>query len=90
MDWNDKRRKVNISNRCFQVKFTIFNLFQNFLFFRLLEVDYCAAAVLVTLGIVVGKITISQQLIMCIFHVLIQTFNKYICEKYIKVKTKLL
>ncbi|RNA27206.1 ammonium transporter Rh type C [Brachionus plicatilis] len=51
----------------------------------LLEVDYCTAAVLVSLGIVIGKATISQLLIMAIIEVLVQTFNKLICQQFIMI-----
>ncbi|RNA27200.1 Rh type B glyco [Brachionus plicatilis] len=50
----------------------------------LIQADYCAIAVLVSLGAIIGKVTLSQLLIMTVIEVAIQSFNEFICTKYIK------
>ncbi|RNA27205.1 Rh type B glyco [Brachionus plicatilis] len=50
---------------------------------HLLEADFCAAAVLISFGAVIGKVTLSQLFIMTIIEVIIQSFNEYICVHFL-------
>ncbi len=48
--------------------------------------DFCAAAVLISFGAVIGKASISQLIIMATIEVIVQSFNEYIGLEYLKVK----
>ncbi|CAF0771550.1 unnamed protein product [Brachionus calyciflorus] len=50
----------------------------------LLEADFCSAAILISFGAVIGKVTLSQLFVMTIIEVVIQSFNQYVCLHYIK------
>ena len=48
------------------------------LFFSLLVADFCAAAVLISFGAVIGKASLIQIVVMATIEVVIQSFNEYI------------
>lgn len=48
--------------------------------------DFCAAAVLISFGAVIGKASLSQLIIMATFEVVIQGVNELIGLHYLKVK----
>jgi ammonium transporter Rh len=50
----------------------------------LLVADFCAAAVLISFGAVIGKASISQLIVMTTIEVVVQSVNYYICFKYLK------
>jgi len=56
--------------------------------FSLLVADFCAAAVLISFGAVIGKASLSQLLVMATVEVVIQSINEYIGLDYLKVKNK--
>ena len=51
----------------------------------LLVADFCAAAVLISFGAVLGKLTLSQLIAMATFEVIVQTVNEYIGIHYLMV-----
>lgn len=48
----------------------------------LLAADFCAIAVLISLGVIVGKASLSQLVVMATIEVVIQALNQYICVNY--------
>jgi len=50
----------------------------------LLVADFCAAAVLISFGAVIGKASISQLIIMATIEVIVQSFNEYIGLEFLK------
>lgn len=48
----------------------------------LLAADFCAVAVLISLGVIVGKASLSQLVVMATIEVVIQALNQYICVNY--------
>lgn len=54
--------------------------------FSLLVADFCAAAVLISFGAVLGKASLSQLIIMATFEVVIQSVNEHIGLHIFKVK----
>lgn len=54
----------------------------------LLVADFCAAAVLISFGAVIGKATLIQLLIMTTIEVVIQSVNEFIGVNYLKVSNK--
>jgi ammonium transporter Rh len=51
----------------------------------LLVADFCAAAVLISFGAVIGKATLSQLIVMATVEVVFQSLNEFICVRYLKV-----
>ncbi len=51
----------------------------------LLVSDFVAAAVLISFGAVIGKVTLSQLIIMATFEVVLQSVNEYIGVNYLNV-----
>lgn len=51
---------------------------------NLLVADFCAAAVLISFGAVIGKATIGQLIIMALFEVVFQGINEHIGLDYLK------
>jgi ammonium transporter Rh len=47
--------------------------------------DFCAAAVLISFGAVLGKVSLSQLIIMATFEVIIQSVNEHIGLHFFKV-----
>ena len=52
---------------------------------RLVTVDFAAAAVLITFGAVLGKISRVQLLFVGMFEVIFYTINEWIAVKYLKI-----
>jgi ammonium transporter Rh len=52
----------------------------------LLVADFCAAAVLISFGAVIGKASLSQLLVMATIEVVVQSVNEHIGLEYLKVK----
>jgi len=55
------------------------------LILSLLVADFCAAAVLISFGAVLGKASLSQLIVMATFEVVIQSVNEHIGVHYFKV-----
>ena len=53
--------------------------------FRLLVADFCSAAVLISLGAVIGKASLSQLLFMATAEVAVQATNEWIGLELLKV-----
>jgi ammonium transporter Rh len=53
-----------------------------------LTADFCAAAVLISFGAVIGKASLSQLIIMATVEVVVQSVNEHIGVHYLKVKTR--
>lgn len=51
---------------------------------NLFVADFCAAAVLISFGAVIGKVSLSQLVVMATIEVVIQTLNEYIGLRYLK------
>ena len=51
----------------------------------LLVADFCAAAVLISFGAVIGKASLIQLIAMATFEVVFQSINEYIGITYFKV-----
>ena len=68
----------------FLVQIDSFSL-RNKKFPSLLVADFCAAAVLISFGAVLGKLTLSQLIAMATFEVIVQTVNEYIGIHYLMV-----
>ena len=47
-------------------------------FFRLLYADFCSAAILISMGAVLGKTSLTQLVLMATFEVVLQNINEYI------------
>lgn len=47
--------------------------------------DFCAAAVLISFGAVIGKATLSQLIVMATVEVVFQSLNEFVCVRYLKV-----
>lgn len=60
-------------------------LFFHIFFFSLLVADFCAAAVLISFGAVIGKASLSQLIVMATFEVVIQGVNELIGLHYLQV-----
>lgn len=58
----------------------------NFYQISLLVADFCAAAVLISFGAVIGKASLSQLLVMATIEVVVQSVNEHIGLEYLKVK----
>lgn len=56
----------------------------------LLVSDFCAAAVLISFGAVLGKASLSQLIIMATCEVVIQSVNEHIGLHYLHVRMNLL
>lgn len=54
----------------------------------LLVADFCAAAVLISFGAVLGKASLTQLLVMATFEVVIQSVNEHVGLHYFKVRTQ--
>lgn len=52
----------------------------------MLVADFCAAAVLISFGAVIGKASLSQLLVMATIEVVVQSVNEHIGLEYLKVK----
>ncbi len=52
--------------------------------------DFCAAAVLISFGAVLGKASLTQLLVMATFEVVVQGFNEHIGLHYLHVCSILL
>lgn len=50
---------------------------------NLISADYCVAAVLVSFGALIGKVSLSQVIVMATIEVVIQCFNEYICTYFL-------
>ena len=53
--------------------------------YSLLVADFCAAAVLISFGAVIGKATLSQLIVMATVEVVFQSLNEFVCVRYLKV-----
>jgi ammonium transporter Rh len=51
----------------------------------LIVADFCAAAVLISFGAIIGKASLSQLIIMATIEVVLQSVNEYIGINYLKV-----
>jgi ammonium transporter Rh len=51
----------------------------------LISADFCAVAVLISFGAVIGKASLSQLIIMATVEVVLQSFNEFIGIKFLKV-----
>jgi ammonium transporter Rh len=52
--------------------------------------DFCAAAVLISFGAIIGKASLSQLIIMATIEVVLQSINEYIGINYLKVEKSLI
>jgi len=52
----------------------------------LISADFCAIAVLISLGSVIGKASLSQLIIMATFEVVLQSLNEFIGIKFLQVR----
>ena len=50
--------------------------------------DFCAAAVLISFGAVLGKTSLTQLLVMATFEVVVQGINEHIGLHYLHVRFK--
>ena len=56
-----------------------------FLFFSMLFSDFASAAVLITFGVVLGKTTPLQLIILALIEIVLFTVNEIIGRKYLRV-----
>ena len=52
----------------------------------MISADFCAIAVLISMGSVIGKASLSQLIVMATFEVVLQSLNEFIGVKYLQVK----
>ena len=50
-----------------------------------MSADYCAIAVLISFAALVGKVSLSQLIVMATIEVVVQSVNEFVCFHYLHV-----